>query len=76
MNTLNLALVAVDIHDPARIGESREDFLEGMDLAGEEGFEDWLRDERQSINAVREASREGNAQPELYFGTGSHAAKR
>lgn len=53
--TLNLEQVIVDIRDPARVAATREDFLEGIDLAGEEGFEDWLREERQSIEAVRES---------------------
>ncbi len=52
--SLNLSKVIVDIRDPARIAATREDFLEGIDIAGEEGFEDWLRDERQSIDAARE----------------------
>src|SRR3569832_744377 len=52
--TLDLSKVVVDIRDPARVAATREDFLEGIDLAGEEGFEDWLREERQSILAGRE----------------------
>lgn len=58
---LNLSCVTVDIRDPISILESREDFLEGIDIACEEGFEDWLREERQSISALREASREPRA---------------
>lgn len=54
--TLNLEHVIVDIRDPARVAATREDFLEGIDIAGEEGFEDWLRDERQSIDAIRESN--------------------
>lgn len=54
--TLNLEKITVDIRDPARVAATREDFLEGIDIAGEEGFEDWLREERQSIDAAREAS--------------------
>ena len=52
---LNLDKVVVDVRDPDLVAATREDFLEGIDFAGEERFEDWLRDERQSINAVREA---------------------
>ena len=52
---IDLARVAIDVRDPARILESREDFLEGIDIACEEGFEDWLREERQSITASRES---------------------
>lgn len=32
---------------------SRDELLEGMDIPGCEGFEDWLRGERQRIEAVR-----------------------
>src|SRR5687768_5400485 len=41
---LDLARFSVDIRAPraAAAGE----FLEGLDVAGEEGFEDWLREER------------------------------
>jgi len=31
------------------------DFLEGLDLPGEEGFEDWLRQQRAALTARREA---------------------
>lgn len=54
---LDLERVVVDVRDPQRILESRGEFLEGIDIAWEEGFEDWLRDERQAIETVREDGR-------------------
>jgi Flp pilus assembly protein TadD/TolB-like protein len=53
---LDLERVLIDIRDRQRILESRGEFLEGIDIAWEEGFEDWLRDERQAIEAAREDS--------------------
>ena len=41
---LDLALVQVDSR--ALDGEAQGDLLEGLDIAGEDGFEDWLREER------------------------------
>jgi DNA-binding SARP family transcriptional activator len=70
--TLNLGKVIVDIRDPARVAATREDFLEGIDLAREEGFEDWLRDERQSIDAAREGrGRRFTDQPGFRQGAGA-----
>lgn len=44
---LDLTKVRIDLRelDSAPVGE----FLEGLDIAGEEGFEDWLREERRRI---------------------------
>lgn len=53
---LNLAIVSVDVRDPQKILSSRDDFLEGIDLAWEEGFEEWLREERQAIQTLREGA--------------------
>lgn len=53
---LDLTQIAIDVRDPARVIESRDEFLEGGDIACEEGFEDWLREERQSIALARDAS--------------------
>ncbi len=60
---LNLDRVVVDVRDPRRIAESRDEFLEGIDIAWEEGFEDWLREERQAIESARET--DGEAPPAL-----------
>lgn len=46
---LNLPYVDVDIRDRGNIAFSTEEFLEGMDIAGEEAFEDWLRETRNSL---------------------------
>lgn len=51
---LDLTKIAIDVRDPARVIESRDEFLEGVDIACEEAFEDWLRDERQSIASARD----------------------
>lgn len=53
---LDLERVVIDVRDRKRILESRGEFLEGIDIAWEEGFEDWLRDERQAIEAAREGN--------------------
>lgn len=53
---LDLTQVLVDVRDPVRVAESRDEFLEGIDIAWEEGFEDWLREERQAIESAREAA--------------------
>jgi TolB-like protein len=52
---LNLDIVTVDARDPAFLRVSQGDFLEGLDLAGEDTFEDWLREQRQRIDAERSA---------------------
>lgn len=43
---LDLSLVDVDVLMPKQGGVATGEFLEGFDLAGEEGFEDWLREQR------------------------------
>ena len=45
---LNLECLRVDARDPA-VAVSDE-FLEGLDIPGEEGFEDWLRAERSRLH--------------------------
>ncbi len=53
---LDLGRVVIDVRDRQRILESRGEFLEGIDIAWEEGFEDWLREERQAIETARDDS--------------------
>jgi tetratricopeptide (TPR) repeat protein len=53
---LNLEAVEIDLRDPLQLASARGEFLEGIDIAWEEGFEDWLRDERQAIESEREAA--------------------
>ncbi len=48
---LDLARVQVDAHaaDPDEI--LSHEFLEGLDIPGEDGFEDWLREQRSALRA-------------------------
>lgn len=46
---LDLERLSLDIRDDILIGS--QDFLEGLDIAGEEGFEEWLREQRNALNA-------------------------
>jgi len=48
---LDLSLVDVDVLAPRKGGLATGEFLEGFDLAGEEGFEDWLREQRGLLEA-------------------------
>ena len=55
---LNLSAIAFDIPVPGAANENDRpeprgvaEFLEGLDLHGEEGFEDWLREQRALIHA-------------------------
>lgn len=51
---LNLDQVQVDIRAGIPLTSDAE-FLEGLDLAGEEGFEEWLRETRHTLAARRRA---------------------
>lgn len=51
---LDLELVEIDVRDRNIVANSRDEFLEGIDIAWEEGFEDWLREERQAVQSIRE----------------------
>jgi tetratricopeptide (TPR) repeat protein len=51
---LNLERIEIDVRDPALLSATNADFLEGIDLPGEEAFEDWLRDKRRRIEAERQ----------------------
>lgn len=59
---LDLAQVQVDLRDLDHAGAG--EFLEGFDLAQEEGFEDWLRSERQRADLRRDVPRPAPA-PEI-----------
>jgi TolB-like protein len=55
---LNLPLARFDIPVPGAANENEapsprgsSDFLEGLDIPGEEGFEDWLREQRALVHA-------------------------
>lgn len=56
---LDLQRIAIDIRDPDRLRGTRGEFLEGVDMAAEEDFEDWLREERQAIANARDVGDEG-----------------
>ncbi len=46
---LNLNVVDVDIRNEEAVMRSSGEFLEGIDIAGEESFEEWLREMRNNI---------------------------
>lgn len=46
---LNLQAIDVDIRSREVIARSSGEFLEGIDIAGEESFEEWLREMRISL---------------------------
>ena len=54
---IDLTMIRIDIHDEELVATSRDEFLEGMDIAWEEGFEDWLRDERHALQSLRDGAR-------------------
>ena len=65
---LNLPLIRFDIPVPGAANANEplpprgsSDFLEGLDIPGEEGFEDWLREQRALVHA-ESAARETAAQ--------------
>ena len=63
---LDLSQIDVDVLLPRQGGVPTGDFLEGFDLAGEEGFEDWLREQRGLLEAgagVRPDARPSAAAP-------------
>src|SRR3546814_10325702 len=45
---LNLSFVDVDIRQVGGITANAGEFLEGIDIPGEDAFEDWLRETRRS----------------------------
>jgi TolB-like protein len=56
---LDRGLVSVDILEPDNEARARNfgrpgEFLEGVDIAGEEGFEDWLREQRGAAAKLRD----------------------
>lgn len=54
----------VDLDHLADLGPSTTDFLEGVDIAGEEDFEDWLREMRSRLVDLREGQlQKPNATP-------------
>lgn len=69
---LDLAAIWIDaVHGNGAAGAGDEDFLEGLDIAGEEDFEEWLRDARSQIAAGPIAAGQNTAGGRL--GNGSAA---
>jgi TolB-like protein len=48
---LDLARVRVDAHAAGPDEGASHEFLEGLDIPGEEGFEEWLREQRSALRA-------------------------
>ena len=46
---LNLSMIDIDIRNEEIVARSTGEFLEGIDIAGEESFEEWLREMRNNI---------------------------
>ena len=59
---LDLNCVDIDLREPAIHGNG--EFLEGIDIAGEDGFEDWLRDQRHRFDAETSGIRSRNPDAE------------
>ena len=60
---LDLTRIDVDARDLDHIGDHGGEFLEGLDVAGEDAFEDWLRDQRQQFERL--GNRDGAGQVRL-----------
>src|SRR4029078_9297437 len=61
---LDLSQFDVDALSPKHPGIVIGEFLEGFDLAGEEGFEDWLREQR-TLLAARPPAIPGGSEPTM-----------
>ena len=61
---LDLQQFDIDVLRPRQEAGAAGEFLEGFDLAGEEGFEDWLREQR-SLLAARAPGRAAGERPAL-----------
>jgi TolB-like protein len=64
---LDLSQFDVDVAAPRQAGIATGEFLEGFDLAGEEGFEDWLREQRSLLAARASSVPGGSSQPSASF---------
>ena len=49
---LDLSRFDIDLRDLGQVDTGRGELLEGLDIAGEEAFEDWLREERTRTVAL------------------------
>lgn len=60
---LDLTRLDVDARAVDGVSGDAGEFLEGLDIAGEESFEDWLREERARLNDLQERSRSATSKP-------------
>ena len=51
--SLDLGQIDLDCQKQELLRSNFDEFLEGLDLPGEEGFEDWLREERRKVAHLR-----------------------
>lgn len=70
---LNYDCISVDIHDRDYARTSSAVFLEGIDLAGEDEFEEWLRDARSAFDELRSSGAEPPASEAVATPKNSHA---
>ncbi len=62
---LDLSRIDIDLRNVDGVAVGRDTFLEGLDITGEEAFEDWLREERaRTIERQSRAEREHTFQAE------------
>lgn len=74
---LNLHFVDVDIRNKEMVSRSSGEFLEGIDIAGEETFEEWLREMRNNIAELSSSMPMEDPPPSLALNQGqSHQARR
>ena len=66
---LNLNAIDIDIRNRAISTHYPAEFLEGIDIAGEESFEEWLREMRSNISQFSETISRGGESSEHRFGT-------
>jgi TolB-like protein len=64
---LDLSQFDVDVMAPRQTAIATGEFLEGFDLAGEEGFEDWLREQRGLLATRASSVPSGSNQPSGSF---------
>lgn len=60
---LDLTRLDVDARNPEHIGGDSGEFLEGLDVPGEDAFEDWLREQRRQFERL--ANRDSTGQVRL-----------
>ena len=78
LNQLWVDARALDAEAPGQGGLIPGDFLEGLDLAGEDGFEDWLREQRGALRERGFRSRRTDAagQGAAVTASGASTARR